>query len=712
MAMDFFASQDQARKKTGRLIILFVLAVFLMIAALHFVTASAIAFAGTKTQAVRGSEGPDLSSAYTDPIIMLTVGGATLLIVLAGSGYKIAQLAGGGHVVAESLGGRRISPDTSDPDERKVLNVVEEMAIASGTSVPPVFLLENEEGINAFAAGYSPDDAVIGVTRGSIALLSRDELQGVIAHEFSHILNGDMRLNIRLMGVLHGILVIGIIGYFLSRVMFFSGAGGRRRSSRDGGGNAALVMFLVALGMMIVGFVGTFFGNLIKAAVSRQREYLADASAVQFTRHPGGIGRALAKIGGYTNRAKIEHPNAPQASHMYFGQAITSGLSSMFATHPPLDDRINRVMPDWDGSFPKVRAPSSHEQESAGTSAREESRGGFRGAPGIFGAGMGAGARAGAGGETGTGNAEAARREALVTGVMGAAVTMSAIDMIGQPSPRHMDYASQLIDSIPESIREAAHESFGSRAVVFALLIDEHDDSCRDRQLDALRKLSEDGVYETTMKLLPDVQALGRETRLPLIDLALPALEALSSSQFKSFSQILRELIKADEKIDLFEGSLQRILRRHLAAHFGQPARRGVRYYGLQRLSEPCERVLSALAHAGTGDAAQAAEAFKAGAAHLEIGELPVHSRDSISLSALDDALDALSLTAPKVKRRVLEACAICVAHDREITPHEAELLRAIADGLGCPIPPLLPGQPLRAASEPPSKPSKPPSAS
>ncbi len=284
---------------------------------------------------------------WWDPGLMLLVAFAVGLVVGGGSLYKIAQLAGGGKIVAEHLGGRLLHPDTSDHRERVLLNVVEEMSIASGTPTPPVYVLDSESGINAFAAGFSPTDAVIGVTRGTLEQLPRPELQGVIAHEFSHILNGDMRLNVRLIGVLHGILILGILGYFLLRSSMFSGMA-RGRSSRD---QSALALLAIGVGLMVVGFLGSFFGNGIKASVSRQREFLADASAVQFTRQPAGIADALKRIGGAMTGSGIQSPNAPEASHMFFGRA-TSGLRGLFSTHPPLADRIRRIDPSWDGALP------------------------------------------------------------------------------------------------------------------------------------------------------------------------------------------------------------------------------------------------------------------------------------------------------------------------------------------------------------------------
>ena len=304
-----------------------------------------------------------------DPLILAVAVFGTLAIVTGGSVYKVIELWGGGSAVAEQLGGRRLSPNTTIPHERQLLNVVEEMAIAAGTSVPPVYLLARESGINAFAAGYTPSDSVIGVTSGAAQRLTRDELQGVVAHEFSHIVNGDAGLNIRLMGILHGILVIGWAGYFLFRILLYSG-GGRRSGGgggRGGGGGLVLAVMGLGVGLMVVGFAGTFFGSLIKAAVSRQREFLADASAVQFTRHPDGIAGALKKIGGYAYGSKVETPNALQASHFFFSLA-TSGFTSVFSTHPPLDERIRRLDPGWDGTFPESEAGGvrGHAGERAG----------------------------------------------------------------------------------------------------------------------------------------------------------------------------------------------------------------------------------------------------------------------------------------------------------------------------------------------------------
>ncbi len=663
--MDFFTSQDHARKKTGRLVLLFVISVILMMVILHLIVATALVAANAKFDAEMGGISP-----YANPIVIISVAVCTLLIVGLGSAYKMVALSGGGKTVAESLGGRLLSPNTTDLNERKLLNVVEEMAIAAGVAVPPVYLLENEKGINAFAAGYSVDDAVIGITTGCMVLLSRDELQGVIAHEFSHILNGDMRLNIRLIGILHGILIIGMLGYFVLRFMPYTTGSHRRSRSKDGGGGVLIAILIIAFGMIIVGFIGTLFGNIIKAAVSRQREYLADASAVQYTRNPEGIGNALQKIGGYSKKSTITHPNAPQASHLFFGEGITSGISSAFATHPPLHDRIKRVLPNWNGKFPKVRSLTQNEKgsdTSATTSKKLSSE---------------------------------ERKKAMMQAMVG----VSMLEMIGKPTPAHVAYAANLISTIPDAAKNAAREVYGARAIVFALLLDRNDKKIRAKQMDGLESLSELGLFEETVKLLPIVDTLDNKLRLPLIDLTLPALRSMSSSQYNAFIQSVKLLVEADNKIDLFEWALQRILLRHLAVQFGKNASPShVKYYGLQRLAPECSTLLSVLAHAGAARTGKSPEgisqdvsaAFTLAAAHLKIPNIILHKRNDISLQDLDTALTKLNLVKPALKQQVIEAAALCAAADRQVTEDEAELLRAFADGLGVPMPPLLPGQPL-----------------
>lgn len=345
-AMDFFSHQDKARRKTGLLVLLMVLAVLSLVAITVAAVVLTLAFFDGR---LPPGVSLDQRLAYAWSLLDVRLAGTTAVGVLGlvaiGSLYKHIQLRAGGRAVAQSLGATHIDPGNAalPADERQVLNVVHEMAIAAGAPTPAVYVME-DDAINAFAAGHSPQDAVIGITRGAMAVLDREALQGVIAHEFSHIMHGDMRMNLRLVAALHGILLIGLAGYYLMRVAPLR----RRTSSKD---NSALVMLVIALVLIVIGFAGTFFGNLIKAAISRQREYLADASAVQYTRNPHGITKALKRIGANAAGSRLAATHAPDFSHMFFGEAVGGSLTSLLATHPPLAARIRRLDPSWDGSF-------------------------------------------------------------------------------------------------------------------------------------------------------------------------------------------------------------------------------------------------------------------------------------------------------------------------------------------------------------------------
>lgn len=641
MATDFFQQQDAARRSAGRLVVLFGLAILAIVASIWVLLAAINGYFGRdpETNAI------DWTAFGDDPRLLIVAFVGALAVIGGGSLYKIAQLRGGGRVVAEQLGGRLVTGDTSDPVERRLLNVVEEMAIASGTSTPPVYMMDAETGINAFAAGFAPQDAVIGVTRGAATTLDRDELQGVIAHEFSHILNGDMRLNIRLMGLLHGIFVIGMIGYFILRMSFYTG-GGRSRDSKG-----AMPILALGAGLAFVGFAGTFFGNLIKAAVSRQREFLADSSAVQFTRHPGGIAGALRKIGGFAAGSQVENPNAPQASHMFFGRA-TSGFSAMFSTHPPLKERIRRIDPSWDGEFAEL--PEAGDRVA-----------GMTGPPGAVGF---------AGGET-----EGAAGPTLA----------DAVGQVGQPTSAHIAYAGELFDRLPEALVAAAHEPYGAPALIYALLLD-RDEGPRRLQLAHLEAAADDGVYEETVKLARLVDRLDPTMRLPLVEIALPALCALTPWQYELFRKNLVELVEADAMLDLFEWSLQRILLRDMQGRFGRSGPERVRHRSLRAVGSPLAVMLSVLAYVGNRDAGAAAHAFGEAWQGLALPETGLLGHEECGFAALDEALAELDHAAPMVKKRVLEAAVACITADRQVTVEEAELLRAVSASISCPMPPIL----------------------
>jgi len=646
--MDFFQNQDVARKKTGLLVFYFFLAVILIILSVYVAIALVLGVA----EPAGPEETVHTITDLWNPELFGVVAVAASSLIAGGSLYKIAALSGGGHTVAELLGGKLLHPDQANPDERRVLNVVEEMAIASGVPVPPVYLLENESGINAFAAGHKPGDAVVAVTRGTVRRLSRDELQGVIAHEFSHILNGDMRLNIRLMGVLFGILVIGLTGWIIFRSTTYGGyvrLGARSNGDDKKGVNP---LPLIGLALYVIGYVGVFFGSLIKAAVSRQREFLADASAVQFTRNPDGIAGALKKIGATAEGSTIRDPHAEEASHMFFGNAL-GGLSQLFgllSTHPPLVERIRRIDPSFNGDFSQVRLDMPQDE-----APRPEPLG-RRARPGVM-----------------------------------ALTAATAMEKVGTLDQERIAYAADLKESIPRPLREVVRDPLGAQAAVFALLIDPSE-TVRKTQFAWLDAYALPAAVRETRMILADAQSLAPEARLPLVELATPALCQMTPAQFHDFIRTVEAMVQADQKLTLFEFALQRLLIRHVVAYFVRTKPRTIRYTTIPPLTVPAAVVLSALAQAGESTPEGAARAFAAGVTALGWPgiRLEMAPPGTVGLREIDAALEKLAKAAPPLKKQILQACAACICWDGTVTAEEGELLRAVSDSLGCPMPPWL----------------------
>ena len=644
--MDFFQSQDVARRNTGRLILLFALAVILMDVALYASVVVALSYLEPANAPVE----------WWQPTIALCVTAVLFVIIAMGNGLKILELRAGGRIVAEMLGGRRLQPNTTDLAQRRLLNVVEEMALASGMSVPPVYLLERERGINAFAAGYTPGDAVIGVSRGTIDHLNRDELQGVVAHEFSHILNGDMRLNLRLVGILHGIQLIGLLGDF---ILGFVGRSGRRRS-RNGKDGGAGVLLLIGVAAYVIGYVGLFFGRLIKSAVSRQREYLADASAVQFTRDPEGIGGALKKIGGHKFGSRLISPAAEVVSHMFFGSAVRFSAHGAFATHPPLVDRVIRIDPHFDGKFPAadsfVMKPSEFELAAQKSAAKHP-------------------------------------HDILPVSIPGlgdhpAINAAFVLASIGQPMPQHVVRAADLMGSIPDHITDAAHDPYSARAIVFATLLDK-DQAIRDQQIAMVRRESGDELADLTKTLRDDFDALDPAARLPLIQIVQGTLSDLTPAQYYDFRRLVQSLIAADRRVSLLEFVMQRLVLLRLDRRFANRKPTRPRFYAAGGLAKEATVLLSMVAHAGHADETEAATAFVSAMAVLLPKESSIEllPRSGCHVPRLHAALDKFEEATPAVKQLLLKAVAVSIATDGEVTITEAELMRAIADSLDCPIP-------------------------
>ena len=653
--MDFFARQDQARRKTKWLVLYFAVAVVLLVVAVYFV--SLVVFSGVQAGHHHSYDDTPIQFALWNPKIFFGATLGVLAVIFLGSAYKTNELSAGGSAVATLMGGRLVSQNTTDLNERKLLNVVEEMSIAAGVPMPQVYVLENERGINAFAAGHNTGDAAIGVTRGCIELLSRDELQGVIGHEFSHILNGDMKLNLRLIGIIFGLLCLATIGRILLNT--------RSGNSRD---RNALPLFGLAL--VILGAIGVFFGRLIQAAVSRQREFLADASSVQFTRNPGGLSDALQKIGRYSFGSKLESDHAPDMCHMFFGNGLGESLFGAMATHPPIPDRIHAIDPTWDGKFPPLKEEQMETVKRAAISELEHTR---KPLPEILGAILGGAVIADGG----------TPPPVIRPG--------SVLPNLGNPSPLHLKYAEELRDALPENLQAAARDPLDATALIYALLLDA-DEKLRADQLAEIARRVSHSVSEKTAALFPEVSVVARRTRLPLVNLALGALRNLTAEQFRQFSQTLEWLVGSDGQVELFEFVLQKIILRHLASKFGGARPFTVQFYTLKPLVPDCAVVLSALAHVGSGDDGEIQKAFANGAPFLRAPvnvPLELLSRESCGVEAIDAALNRLALAVPIIKKNLIEAAARVVGADGVIHEAEAELLRAVADTLDCPMPPL-----------------------
>ena len=639
--MDFFEQQDKARGLSGYLFLLFGFAVVCIIISIYCLASVAVGFEKNLAEL-----------AWTFELAVISSVGTIIAVFLA-SAVRISWLSSGGKVVAESMGGQRLNQSTKDPLARQILNVVEEMAIASGTPVPPVYLMD-EEGINAFAAGYSPRDAVIGVTRGCATKLDRDQLQGVMAHEFSHILNGDMRINIRLTGIIYGIVFLASIGRILTNIAYVSG--GRRRNSKDNGGGALVIL---GIGLLIIGGIGGFFGAMIRASISRQREFLADASAVQFTRNPDGIAGALKRIGGFSHGSKIQSAGAQEFSHMFF----SSGISSMFATHPPLPIRILRIEPNWKKTYPDTDKITGNTPELHQSSAVS----GF------------------AGPTSSTHSTPSHKKSSVSPDVKGershsATTFLKTTHKIDQEK---INQVRSLISSIPEDLINQAKEPFSARCLLFAMLLDVNDETVLEQQFQMIHLHGEKGTVSETKKIKPHLSQLNAEQKFVLVEETRPAIAELSSRQFSNFQTLIVQLIGADQSIDLFEWCLHKVIEFDFGKNHSPRDQLHGRVSIRSRLPE-CSIILGALAHHGQ-DGANPKPAFDEGYRALERNtSIILPDKGSCGLSSMDQALERLNKLSAIGKRSLLDACARTIDHDGKTTEVEIQILRGISSALSC----------------------------
>lgn len=619
--MNFFAAQEQARKASRKLVLWFALCVLAVILLVYTVLALGT-IAGFSCSSVDQQlhPAPGFWQAELFAITFVVVGG----IIVIGSLGKLARLSAGGSVVARDLGGRQVDPGTPDLMERRLLNVVEEMAIASGLPVPEVWIMDQEAGINAFAAGTDPANAVIGVTRGALDQLTRAELQGVVAHEYSHILNGDMKLNMRLTGWIFGLVMLTIVGRMVLESLRFV-----RGSRNSKGGAAILVVVLLGVAVWIIGSIGVLFARLIQAAISRQREFLADASAVQFTRLPDGISGALKKIGGFADHGRIRNARATETRHMFFA---SSSLANLLATHPPLEKRIRAIEPNWQGSM--------LEGGTDPVSADE-----FKGAMGF-----------------------------AAAGTIAAATPPPLPDTAGTVAAISGEAEARLeADSGLTALQQA-------KAGLLSLLLD-------PRQVEqGPRILEAQGIDSPTIQhalaMAPEAATVDSHQRLSLIDAAMPHLRRMPVAEAQQFLNSVRALVEADGQIDLFEFMLQQVCQRQLEIGLGMRKPPVIRFKRISELETEVASLLSVFASISV-DPEALTPALAEYREHTG-RDLP---RLEMNFSQTAEALERMDASTPIVKRQILRLCWLTVHQDGQVNDSESELLRGVAEALGCALP-------------------------
>jgi len=643
--MNFFERQDAARRSTKGLVAIFVIAVACIVAAINIVMAAAWLWLAAGDQGV--------PQRIPSGIFFVTTI-VTVAVIFTVSLVKVAMLrAGGGAAVAGMMGARRLEPATRDPLERRLLNVVEEMAIAAGTRVPAVYVMDEEKGINAFAAGYDVSSSIITVTRGTLETLTRDELQGVIGHEFSHIVNGDMSLNIRMIGVLAGIVFLGAIGGFVMR-------------NTEGRSKEAGALFFVGLAVFVIGYIGIFFARVIKASISRQREFLADAAGVQFTRNPDGLAGALDQI--RASGSLVMNRHAEDVSHLFFGQGVKMALESVFATHPPLDERIRRINPRFQSKT--YRGERAKQAIASATEAPPESMG-FAG--GVVQQLAGPEARAVDSGQRWGKSAE------------------QAAALVGSVDNRKMDIARRMLAAIPDSIREKVRDPDGAAGTIVAILLAQND-AVMKAQLEAVSNAGAASVAAAAAQIQPQLRDLGPAYFLPVVDLALPALKLAGNDAQLRVLTAVQAVIHADRRVSLFEFVVFTLLR----WQFAPPAPPSApKYRSLAEVQPEVHFLLSLMAYAGgrRGPDAQAQTDadFSAGAkeAGMPAG-LAMLPRNALGLDKAGEALAKLRDLAPIPKAVLVKALFATVTADGTIRVIEAALMRTVGAVLDCPLPPLL----------------------
>lgn len=633
--MNFFEQQKQARSQSKMLWVLFLLAVVAILVAVNF--AGWVGYEAFKNHSHESSGYYDHSYShsysgsrdgeYIAVFALTTL--TTLLVILLGSLFKTASLrSGGGASVAKSLGARRVEMDTTEPAEKRLVNVVEEMAIASGSNVPSIWILDQDPCINAFAAGYAPSEAAVCVSQGCLTELTRDELQGVIAHEFSHIFNGDMRANIRMLGVLHGILVIGLTGYWAVRILGHSSPRSRSSNKKDNAGAVLLAILIVGILLIFIGWVGVFFGRLIKASLSRTREYLADASAVQFTRNPSGIAGALAKI-HLSAGSKLSSSNREEFSHFFFADGVGFHMP-FFETHPPLPARLDRILPNWSQVFQKDKLKSAPDVPPLTQVVRKRTK---------------------------------------------------TMDEIGQTAVEQIAYAKQLLDGLPAIIHKLSAVPQGAKLLIVALLTVEHG-SLPAGVAAYAAEYPVDALADARQRL----KDAGQSNWLPVANMCMPAIQNLKMDDRKAFLQTCSDIVNLDGNTTTFEASILSLLERSLAS---SAQKRRVSHNDVQKVRSQIFSLAAIMAAETSDDETQCYEAFRRGLQHANLPGYIPERLPEVSPEALPGLLKPLSQSSLEIKETTMSVLVEVMKADGKISPIEREILRTVAVTLECPLPPL-----------------------
>lgn len=622
--MNFFEAQAEAKASTTRLLFTFSIGLILFASSISYLVVFIEGYLRT------GSFTP----VVVDTVIFSEAFIAVILIVLIASLFQFYLLKDGGKAVALSLGGKLISPLTQNKQEIMLLNVVEEMALASGISPPPVYLL-CDQGINAFAAGFTYEDAVIGITQGALDTLDRQELQGVIAHEFSHIFHGDMRLNLHLSGLIYGIVFIGGIGRFIFDALDSpSIRHSASRSSNDKkGGNIIVALYLFALGLTIIGWLGTMISEIIKAMISRQREYLADASAVQYTRYPDGIAGALKKIGASAYGSSVSSSAGGDFSHLFFSDGTSNFWDHWFSTHPKLEDRIRRIDPRWDGKFTTDKPSQKHYTQSKQTTFNVP------------------------------------HQPKAASPVM--PIMFNTLSRLPNPSgSSHSDSTGSETIPIPPEVQSMSADALGAQWVVYALLLGSQRNEL-NRQKELLGN-----AWEKTQKAYQAFEHLPRSAHLNLLLLAVPSLKMMSEPQYVLFRKTLHALIDADHHTSIWEWALRSIVITPLDYEYGFTKIPMSIHQSSKAVKHSLNVIVFFLASTQYSDASKidtilinAAERF---------GVETFSTIETLTIDQLDQAVRQVAQSDLEIRKKVLLEASSIVQSDGKMHEDDAEILEAL----------------------------------